>query len=137
MYKYKDHNLVGQSANMRCQNLLKKVMKQVDVSVAKYRWGQQAVVELSEAVGEVHWKTRLLSLEDTDIHPLRDIDDTDLDGRKKAKDPRYKKSGMKVAKAHITLSWIWMVVSVTADSDDAGLQEGKCLLFIDKINQAY
>ena len=137
MYKYKDHNLVSQSANTRCQNLLKKVMKQMDASVAKYRWGQQAVAELSEAVGEVHWKTRLLSLEDADIHPLRDINDADLDGRKKAKDPRYKKSGMKVAEEHITLSWIWKVVGVTADSDNAGLQEGKCLLLVNKINQAY
>lgn len=51
MYKYKDRNLVSQSANTRCQNLLKKVMKQMDASVAKYRWGQQAVAELSEAVG--------------------------------------------------------------------------------------
>ena len=37
MYKYKDHHLVGQSANTCCQNLLKKVMKQVDASTAKYR----------------------------------------------------------------------------------------------------
>lgn len=137
MYKYKDRNLVGQSANMRCQSLLKKVMKQVDASVAKYRQGRWAVVELSEAAGEVHWKTRLLSLEDADIRPLRDIDNADLDGRKKAKDPRYKKSGMKVSEGHITLSWIWKVVSVTADSDDAGLLKGKCLLLVDKINQAY
>ena len=112
-------------------------MKQVDASVAKYRWGWWAVAELSEAVGEVYWKTRLLSPEDADTCPLRDIDNTDLDGRKKAKDLRYKKSGMKVAKGHITLSWIWKVVSVTADSDHAGLQEGKCLLLVDKINQAY
>lgn len=44
---------------------------------------------------------------------------------------------MKVAEEHITLSWIWKVVGVTADSDNAGLQEGKCLLLVNKINQAY
>ena len=71
---------------------------------------------------------RLLSLEDADIRPLRDIDDTDLDRRKKAKDPKYKKKGMKVAEGHMTLFWIWKVVSVTVDSDDKGLQEGKHLL---------
>lgn len=128
MYKYKDRHLVGQSATTRCQNLLKKVMKQVDASAAKYRRARQAVAELSEVLGEVDWKTRLLSLEDADIRPLRDIDDADLDRRKKAKDPKYKKKGMKVAEGHMALSWIWKVVGVTADGDDKGLQEGKHLL---------
>ena len=112
-------------------------MKQVDVSVAKYRQDQQAVVESSEAGGSVHWKTRLLSLEVTNIHPLRDIDNADLDDRKKAKNPKYKKSGMKVAEGHIALSWIWKVVGVTADGDDIGLQEGKHLLLVAEINLAY
>ena len=128
MYKYKDRHLVGQSANTHCQNLLKKVMKQVDASAVKYRRARQAIAELSEVLGEVDWKTRLLSLEDADIRPLRDIDDADLDRRKKAKDPKYKKKGMKVAEGHMTLSWIWKVVGVTADGDDKGLQEGKHLL---------
>ena len=137
MYKHKDRNVVSQRANTRCQNLLKKAMKKVDASVAKYRRGRRAVAELSEAVGEVHWKARLLILDDADIHPLRDIDDADLDGRKKAKDQKYKKSGMKVAEGHITLSWIWKVVGVTADTDDVGLQEGKRLLLVAEINLAY
>lgn len=128
MYKYKDRNLVGQSANTRCQNLLKKVMKQVDASAAKYRRARRAVTELSEDLGEFGWKTRLLPLEDADIRPLRDIDDADLDRRKKAKDPKHKKKGMKVAEGHITLSWIWKVVGVSADGDDEGLQEGNCLI---------
>lgn len=127
MYKYKDRNLVGQSANTRCQNLLKKVMKQVDASATKYRRARRAVVELSEIVGEFGWKTRLLSLEDGDIRPLRDIDDADLDKRKKMKDPKFKKSGVKVAEGHINLSWIWKVVGITANGDDKGLQEGRCL----------
>ena len=100
-------------------------MKQVDTSAAKYRRGRQAVAKLSEVLGEVDWKTRLLPLEDVDIRPLRDIDDADLDRRKKAKDPKYKKRGMKVAEGHMVLSWIWKVVGVTVDGDDKALQEGE------------
>ena len=110
MYKYKDYNLISQRSNTQCQNVLKKVMKQVYVSTAKYRRGWWAVTELSEAVGEVHWKTRLFTLEDTDICLLRDIDDTDLDGRKKVKDLKYKKSGMKgCRKVNI---YFWLVRSI-------------------------
>ena len=46
MYHYKDRNVTGQSANTRCQNLLKRLMKQVDASVGKYRRARRAVIEL-------------------------------------------------------------------------------------------
>ena len=90
----------------------------------------QAVIELSGVVGDIGWKRRLLPLDDADIRPLRDIDDADLDRRKKAKDPKFKKKGMKVAEGHITLSWIWKVVGITADNDDTGLQEGEYTFLI-------
>ena len=36
MFKYKDRQLTGQSANTRCLNLLKRVHKKVDAAKAKY-----------------------------------------------------------------------------------------------------
>ena len=67
MNKYKDQNIVGQSANTHCQNLLKRAMRQVDMSAEKYRQGRQAVVKLSEVLREVVeayclWKTQIFVL---------------------------------------------------------------------------
>ena len=84
---------------------------------------EEDMTQLSrEAAVPVH--ARLLPLDDADICSLRDIDDADLDGRKRMKDTKYKKLCMKVAEGHISLSWIWKVVGISADGDDEELQEG-------------
>lgn len=124
MYKYKDRNVVGQKCQYTMPEPLKEVMRQVDASATKYRSARQALMDLSEVVGESAWRTRLLPLDDADICSLRDIDDADLDARKRMKDTKYKKLCMKVAEGHISLSWIWKVVGISADGDDEGLQEG-------------
>ena len=105
MYKYKDKNVVGQSANTRCQNLINRTQDKVNASTAMYNRGRNALSKLSTPLGESLWRTKLLVLKSEDVRPLEAGDEGDTRGRKE-------------------LSWIWKVVGVTDDRDDPGFQEG-------------
>lgn len=108
MYKYKDKNVVGQRASTRQQGLIGRVDTKVQISARKYRTARKALCTLSNRVGETKWKARLLPLEDDHIRRLSD-------------------DGFETGQGKRTLSWIWTVVGVGADSEDAGMQEGAWL----------
>lgn len=124
MYKYKDRHLTGQSANTRCQNLLKRVHKRVDAVKAKYRMARKALVILGGKLGEVGWMARLLPLSDEDVRPLRDME-PDAQKKKSKKQKALEKERGKKGEGYIELSWIWKVVGVSSDEGDENLQEGK------------
>lgn len=129
MYNYKDRHFVGQSANTRCQNLIKRVQKKIAMSSSKYRAAHGALTTLStsSAVSNVGWNMRLLPLEDNDIRPLRDVEDGVPEGsksKKKKKVPNMPESGSKHSEGHRKLSWIWKVVGVAGDHANESLQEG-------------
>ena len=105
MYKYKDRHVVGQRANTRSQNTIRRVQNKVNASAAKYRIARHALGLLSRHVGGSDWSTRLLHLAPEDIRPLMDGEEGESEGRR-------------------TLSWIWKVVGVSDQSQDDGMQEG-------------
>lgn len=122
MYKYKDRHLSGQSANTRCQNLLKRVHKRVDAAKATYRGARKALAKLAQGLGEVGWMARLLPLNDEDVRPLRDMEP---EQRKKKSKKQKEADKQKKSEGYIELSWIWKVVGVSSDEGDESLQEGK------------
>lgn len=105
MYKYKDKNVVGQRASTRQQGLINRVDRKVQISAKKYCTARTALSNLSNRVGEHMWKARLLPLLDDDIRRLQDDQVGTGQGKR-------------------VVSWIWRVVGVGADSEDAGMQEG-------------
>jgi hypothetical protein len=105
MYKYKDKNVVGQSANTQCQNLINCTQDKVNASTAMYNRARNALLKLSTPLGESFWRMKLLVLKPEDVCPLEAGDEGDMRGRKE-------------------LSWIWKVVGVSDDCDDPGFQEG-------------
>lgn len=124
MYQYKDKNLVGQRANTRCQNLINRVQQKINASASKYNTARNALVQLSEAVGEVGWDVKLLPLAPEDIRALREPDE-DPKKAKKAKKAQAGSGTKKVSEGHKTLSWIWKVIGVSGDTEDRGIQEGE------------
>lgn len=124
MFKYKDHHLTGQSANTRCQNLLKRVYKRIDAAKAKYRVARKALEVLGAALGQVGWMARLRVLNDEDVRLLRDVDPEQRKKLKKKAPPVEGEKGKK-GEGYIELSWIWKVVGVSGEEDDMSLQEGE------------
>lgn len=109
MWKWKDRNVVGQRASTRQQGLIGGVDQKVNVSATKYRTARAALARLGDRVGEFKWRDRLLPLLDEHIRRLDDPGSGVSEGKKVA-------------------SWIWMVIGVGADSEDAGMQEGVCAI---------
>lgn len=122
MYKYKDRQVSGQSANTRCQNLLKRVHKRVDAAKVTYQNARKALAKLAPRLGEVGWMARLLPLNDEYVRPLRDMEP---DQQKKSKRQKEADKKRKKGEGYIDLSWIWKVVGVSGDEGDESLQEGK------------
>lgn len=121
MYKYKDKQVSGQSANTRCQNLIKRVQSRVEYAKTRYRTARKALLALGPRVGNASWLIRLLPLNDEDVRPLREMEP---DYHKKKKKDRAKEKKKK-GEGFIELSWIWKVVGVSSDENDESLQEGK------------
>jgi hypothetical protein len=105
MWKFKDRHVVGQRANTRQHNLIKRVDKKVQASVSKYRRARQALSKLADRVGEFDWRGRLPRLEDDDVRRLNEGQLGASEGKKK-------------------MSWIWRVQGVSDHSEDEGMQEG-------------
>lgn len=81
------------------------------MSATKYRMARAALARLGDHVGEFKWRDRLLPLHDDHIRRLED-------------------PGSGVSEGKRVVSWIWTVIGVGADSEDAGMQEGECTQFI-------
>lgn len=126
MYNYKDRHFVGQSANTRCQNLIKRVQKKIAMTTTKYRAAHKALKALSTAVGNVGWNLQLLPLEDDDIRPLKDVEDDQQAGKNKKKKKKniMPDSGSRNSEGHRKLSWIWKVAGVAGEQNNDSLQEG-------------
>lgn len=126
MYQYKDRNIVGQRANTRSRTLLSRVQVKVNASAKKYTCARNALTALAERTGTVGWDTQLRELSDEDIRAF--TDDTEKEREKKGKNLPGKKGKDARKKAlgegHKMLSWIWKVVGIRDDGDDAGVQEG-------------
>jgi hypothetical protein len=109
MYKYKDRHVVGQRANTRLQNLINSVQDKVNASAATYTRARNALMKLSDPLGEYQWRTKLLALAPEDVRPLKEGEAGESEGRRK-------------------LSWIWKVVGIAGHSEDEGVQEGVLIL---------
>ena len=109
MWKYKDRHIIGQRANTRQQNLIKRVDKKVKASVSKYRRAREALSKLGVRVGELSWRGHLLRLQDDDVRRLNEGQLGASEGKKK-------------------MSWIWRVQGVSDHSDDEAMQEGMLLI---------
>jgi hypothetical protein len=70
MYKYKDKNVIGQSANMWCQNHINHTQDKVNMSTVMYNRGHDALSKPSTPLGESLWRTKLLVLKPEDVCPL-------------------------------------------------------------------
>lgn len=127
MYKFKDKNIVGQSASTRCQNLIKRVQVKLKASAAKYTLARGAMTRLSVHTADIGWQTILLPLRDEDIRPLRDVEADLLNEKHKKRKEASKPGASQPSEGHRTLSWIWKVTGVEANAEDDGLQEGEFL----------
>lgn len=121
MYKYKDKQVSGQSANTRCQNLIKRVQSRIESAKVQYRNTRKALSALGPRVSNASWVIQLLPLKDEDVRPLREMEP---DYHKKKKKDRAKDKKKK-GEGFIELSWIWKVVGISGDENDESLQEGK------------
>lgn len=126
MYQYKDRNIVGQRANTRSRTLLSRVQVKVNASAKKYTCARNALTALAQRTGAVGWDTQLRELSDEDLRAFTDDTEKEREKKgknlpgKKGKDARKKVLG----EGHKKLSWIWKVVGIRDDGDDAGVQEG-------------
>jgi hypothetical protein len=77
MYKYKDKNVIRQSAKMRCQNLINCTQDKVNVSTTMYNRARNALSKLSTPLGESFWRMKLLVLKPEDVRPLEAGDEGD------------------------------------------------------------
>lgn len=109
LYKFKDHNLVGQAANTRARGTINKADSKIYMAASRYEAARAALVNLAPTLNEdPSWMDTFKHLNRSrDLKALKDVWEKETEGTR-------------------VLSWIWKTPGLSEDVS-IGLHDGEVL----------